>query len=72
MARIYHSILISVMESSNTKANIFFLLGKEKDQGKLRGMQMNKVTMQIITRKLTGYLVMKVELRMILCNDTEK
>ena len=38
------------MESSNTKANIMFLLGKEMDQGKLRGMQMNKATMQIITR----------------------
>ena len=54
-----------MMESSNTKANTLFLLGKEMDQGKLRGMQMNKATMQIITRKLTGYLVMKVELRMI-------
>ena len=54
-----------MMESSNTKANILFLLGKEMDQGKLRGMQMNKATMQIITRKLAGFLVMKVELRMI-------
>ena len=57
---------MSMMEFSNTIANILFLLGKEKDQGKLRGMQMNtEATMQIITRKLTGFLVMKVELRMI-------
>ena len=54
-----------MMESSNTKANILYLLGKEMDQGKLRGMQMKKATMQIITRKLTGFLVIKVELRMI-------
>ena len=56
---------MSMMESSNTKATILFLLGKEMDQGKLLGMQMSKATMQIITRKLTGFLVMKVELRMI-------
>ena len=45
-----------MMESSNTKANILFLLGKEMDQGKLRGMQMNKATMQIITRKQDRFL----------------
>ena len=56
---------MSMMESSNAKANILFLLGKGKYQGKLRGMKMNKATMQIITRKFTGYLVTKVELRMI-------
>ena len=31
-------VLMSMMESSKTKANILFLLGKEMDQGKLRGM----------------------------------
>ena len=42
---------MSIMESGSTKENILFLLGKEMDQGKLRGMQMNRATMQINYKK---------------------
>ena len=42
------------------------------DQGKLLGMQMNKATMQIITRKLTGFLVMKVELNVMIRRNKKK
>ena len=42
---------MSMMESSNAKANILFLLGKKKDQGKLRGMKMNKVVEELTLEK---------------------